>query len=73
MTEREQFQMLTWREIQDRWDKGVLSDGEALEYLGDLLQLIALQAPQLLDEATKVYYRPGADDEALPPTERADL
>jgi hypothetical protein len=72
VAEQEQVQMLTWREIQDRWDKGVLSDGEAHDYLGDLLSLIAIQAPQLLDETTQAY---GSVESAsgLPATETADL
>ena len=68
----EPLSTLTWREIQDQWDKGVIGKGEALDYLGDLLGLIALRAPELLDESTQAYGHAG-DERSLPATERADL
>ena len=68
----ESFSTLTWRVIQDQLDKGVLPQGEALDYLGDLLGLIALRAPELLDETTRAYGQP-ASEGGLPPTENADL
>jgi hypothetical protein len=72
LAEQEQIQTLTWREIQDQWDKGVLADGDAHDYLGDLLSLIAVQAPQLLDETTQAY-GPVTTESGLPATETADL
>lgn len=72
MAEPERIPTLTWREVQDQWDKGVLSEGEAHDYLGDLLSLIALRAPELLDETNPAY---GQTDTlgSLPATEAADL
>lgn len=72
MSKTESFPTLTWREVQDQWDKGVLPEGVAHDYLGDLLSLIALRAPALLDEVNKAYSQTGTGG-TLPPTERADL
>jgi hypothetical protein len=70
--EPEPLPPLTWREVQDQWDKGVLPAGAAHDYLGDLLSLVALRAPELLDEANQVYGQTGASGN-LPATEAADL
>lgn len=72
MSKPEPYRTVTWREVQDQWDKGALSDGEAHDYLGDLLSLIALRAPELLGETTRDYGQAG-DAGSLPPTEKADL
>jgi len=72
MIEPEPVRTVTWRDVQDQWDKGVLPEGRAHDYLGDLLSLIALRAPELLSESTPDYSGAG-DGEGLPPTETADL
>ena len=72
MAESERILTLTWREVQDQWDKGVLSPGEAHDYLGDLLSLVAARAPELLDETNRAYGQTGAPG-SLPATETADL